>query len=221
MRDDRGKLSRYRDTVKFALCIPSKGLSFIFFVSISILRNPQTNTTNKTIGWLLQKAAIFFLVVEERFCNFGYHVIFVVFEKASITADKEKFLEMILFQEENEYMYTEKARSSDVHKIGDLFAFKVNLNTICVESQVHMLVKINMKSTLSTHTAFSLHTQHSPYTHIILLTHTAFSLYTHSILSTHRILSLPMLPPFTPIGKAKQITASQDHYKYLVFLINL
>ena len=50
---------------------------------------------------------------------------------------------MILFQEENEYMYTEKARSSDVHKIGDLFAFKVNLNTICVESQVHMLVKIN------------------------------------------------------------------------------
>ena len=48
-----------------------------------------------------------------------------------------------MFQEENEDMYMEKARSSDVHKIGDLFAFKVNLNTICVESQVHMLVKIN------------------------------------------------------------------------------
>ena len=50
---------------------------------------------------------------------------------------------MILFQEENEDMiYMEKARSSDVHKIGDLFAFKVNLNTICVDSQAYMLVKI-------------------------------------------------------------------------------
>jgi len=84
------------------------------------------------------------LCTTSRICNFGDHVIFVVFEKASITADKEKFLEMILFQEENEDMiYMEKARSSDVHKIGDLFAFKVNLNTICVDSQAYMLVKIN------------------------------------------------------------------------------
>ena len=83
------------------------------------------------------------LCTTSRICNFGDHVIFVVFEKASITADKEKFLEMILFQEENEDMYTEKARSSDVHKIGDLFAFKVNLNTICVDVQAYMLVKIN------------------------------------------------------------------------------
>lgn len=83
------------------------------------------------------------LCTTSRICNFGDHVIFVVFEKASITADKEKFLEMILFQEENEDMiYMEKARSSDVHKIGDLFAFKVNLNTICVDSQAYMLVKI-------------------------------------------------------------------------------
>ena len=80
------------------------------------------------------------LCTTSRICNFGDHVIFVVFEKASITADKEKFLEMILFQNED---MLERARSSDVHKIGDLFAFKVNSNTIFVDSLAYVLVKIN------------------------------------------------------------------------------
>ena len=37
----------------------------------------------------------------------------------------------------------ERARSSDVHKIGDLFAFKVNSNNILVDSVAYVLVKIN------------------------------------------------------------------------------
>ena len=60
MRDDRGKLSRYRDTVKFALCIPSMGLSFIFlslFLFYAIRKlTPQT----KQLAGFFRKQPFFF-----------------------------------------------------------------------------------------------------------------------------------------------------------------
>ena len=81
MRDDRGKLSRYRDTVKFALCIPSKGLSFIFlslFLFYAIRKlTPQT----KQLAGFFRKQSFFFLVVEEGFCNVGYHALSSYFER--------------------------------------------------------------------------------------------------------------------------------------------
>ena len=49
---------------------------------------------------------------------------------------------MILFQEEKEKLL-EKARAYDVHKIGENFAFKVNVNNIRVGSPAYMIVKMN------------------------------------------------------------------------------
>jgi len=94
---------------------------------------------------LVDKAKYFIqtqLCTTRRICNFDDHVILVTFEKASITADKEKFLEMLLFQFEKEELL-EKARAYDVHKIGENFAFKVNVKNIRVGSLAYMIVKMN------------------------------------------------------------------------------
>lgn len=79
------------------------------------------------------------LCTTRRICNFDDHVIIVTLEKASITADKEKYLEMILIQEEKENL-----RAFDIHKIGEnQFAFKVNVNNILVGSPAYVMVKMN------------------------------------------------------------------------------
>ena len=102
--------------------------------SKSYMRNTnlRTNFSLFQAKYLIQTQ----LCTTSRICNFGDHVIFVVFEKASITADKEKYLEMILHHQGDEIL------SSDVHKIGDLFAFKVNVSNICGDLAI-MTVKIN------------------------------------------------------------------------------
>ena len=49
---------------------------------------------------------------------------------------------MVLFQYEKEELL-EKARAYDVHKIGENFAFKVDVKNIRVGSPAYMIVKMN------------------------------------------------------------------------------
>jgi len=76
-------------------------------------------------------------------CNSGEHVIFVTFDKASITTDKTEDLELILFQTENQTDFlSPRAISSDVYKDRDLFAFKVNMNNVMI-GNAYVIVKLN------------------------------------------------------------------------------
>jgi len=87
-----------------------------------------------------------------RICNYGDHVFFLKFEKASITTDKVKFLELILYNQfeainDNgnlkQVKAIEKARSSNVQKLGETFAFKVDGSSLCKNENLYFYVKLN------------------------------------------------------------------------------
>ena len=85
------------------------------------------------------------LYTTSRICNSGDHVIFLKFEGASITEDTVKLLELFLYQdhEYNPNLINEMARSSNVHKSGELIAFKINASNLKKNQNVYFRTKLN------------------------------------------------------------------------------
>jgi len=83
------------------------------------------------------------LCTTSRICNSGDHVIFLKFEGVSITEDIVKLLELFLYHEVTPGTFCEMAKSSNVHKSGELIAFKINASNLKNIEIVYFRSKLN------------------------------------------------------------------------------